>query len=103
MRNWEDLPPNAQTVAVIESCIDCLRKRHPYPPNMIPDRKNFAVARVGYSAAIHILETFMCELTEEIKLEEMADKCNGEFNGQDEQCALRCEIAVECYERCNQK
>ena len=28
-------------------------------------------------------------------------KCTGEFNGQDEQCALWCKIAVECYERNN--
>jgi hypothetical protein len=48
---------------------------------MIPDRINFAVARLGYSAAIHILETFMMELTEEIKLEEMANKCNDEECG----------------------
>jgi len=78
MRDWNDLPANAQTIAVIESCIDCLQKRHPYPSNMIPDRINFAVARLGYSAAIHILETFMMELTEEIKLEGMANKCNDE-------------------------
>ena len=66
MRNWNELPGNVQTVAIVESCIDCLQKRHPYPPNMKVDRVNFAVARVGYEAAIYNLEIFLCELTEEI-------------------------------------
>ncbi|OEU74063.1 MAG: hypothetical protein BA864_06955 [Desulfuromonadales bacterium C00003093] len=71
MRNWEDLPANAQTVAVVESCIDCLQKNNPYPPNMKIDREAFAAGRMGYSAAIFKLETFMAELTEEIELAEM--------------------------------
>jgi len=101
-RNWEDLPANAQTIATIESCLDCLQKRHPYPSNMIPDRINFAVARLGYSAAIHILETFMCELTEEIKLEEMTrythHPCFGQFWEGHTLCKI-CNDAIECQEK----
>lgn len=67
MRDWEDLPANAQTVAVIESCIDCLQKNNPYPPNMRIDREAFAAGRMGYVAAIFKLEVFMKELTEEIE------------------------------------
>ncbi len=69
MRNWEDLPANARTVAVVESCIDCLQNNNPYPPNMKIDREAFAAGRVGYVAAIFKLEKFMAELTEEIKPE----------------------------------
>lgn len=67
MRNFNTIPANAQTIARIEACIDYLQKHHPYPPNMKLDRKHFAIARIGYESAIHILETFMCELTEEIE------------------------------------
>lgn len=81
MKDWEDLPANAQTIRTVESCIDCLQKNHPYPPNMQPDRKNFAVARLGYESAIYQLEKFMCELTEEIE-QDAPPECNGEFNGQ---------------------
>lgn len=69
MRNWEDLPANAQTVAVVESCIDYLQKNNPYPPNMAVDRPAFAAARLSWMAAIYRLEQFMAELTEEIKPE----------------------------------
>lgn len=68
MRNWEDLPANAQTVAVVESCLDYLQKNNPYPPNMKIDREAFAAGRLGYAAAIFKLERFMAELTEEIAL-----------------------------------
>lgn len=68
MRNWDELPANAQTVAVVESCIDCLHKNNPYPPNMKIDREAFAACRMGYSAAVYQLEKFMAELTEEIEL-----------------------------------
>lgn len=71
MRNWEDLPANAQTVAVVESCIDCLQKQQPYPPNAKIDREAFAAGRMGYAAAIFKLEVFMAELTEEIEPAEM--------------------------------
>ena len=71
MRNWEDMPANAQTVAVVESCIDCLQKNNPYPPNAKIDREAFAAGRMGYSAAIFKLEKYMAELTEEIPLAEM--------------------------------
>ena len=73
MRPFEELPANAQTIAVVESCIDCLHRTHPYPPNMQPDRRNFAVARLGYEAAIYQLEKFMCELTEEIELKKLME------------------------------
>lgn len=66
MRNWDDLPANAQTVAVVESCIDYLQKNNPYPPNTKIDREAFAAGRLGYAAAIFKLERFMAELTEEI-------------------------------------
>ena len=80
MRNWDDLPANAQTVAVVESCIDYLHKHNPYPPNMKIDRTAFAAARIAYEAAIHRLEGFMVELTEEIEMEIMEGaKC--ELNG----------------------
>jgi hypothetical protein len=69
MRSWEELPANAQTVAVVESCIDCLQKNNPYPPNMKIDREAFAAGRMGYSAAIFKLENYMAELTEEIEPE----------------------------------
>lgn len=93
MRNWEDMPANAQTVAVVESCIDCLQKQQPYPPNAKIDREAFAAGRMGYAAAIFKLEKFMAELTEEIGLAEMdvADandakakrvlEAGGEFDG----------------------
>ena len=71
MRDWDDLPANAQTVAVVESCIDYLQKHHPYPPNMKIDREAFVAARGGYSAAVYHLERFMSELTEEIEITEM--------------------------------
>lgn len=74
MRDWNDLPANAQTVAVVKSCISYLQEHHPYPPNMKIDRPAFAAARVGYSAAIHHLERFMAELTEEIAIEETEDE-----------------------------
>jgi hypothetical protein len=38
IRNWDDLPANAQTVAVVESCISYLQDHHPYPANMKIDR-----------------------------------------------------------------
>ena len=66
--NWYDLPANAQTVATVNSCLNYLRQNHPYPPNMKPDRTNFAIARLGYEAAIYNVEKFMCELTEEIEM-----------------------------------
>lgn len=68
---WEDLPANAKTVATIKACIDYLRANHPYPENMKIDRKNFALARVGYEGAIYNLEKFMADMTEE--LEEQKD------------------------------
>ena len=74
IRTWGDLPANAQTVAVVESCISYLHDHHPYPANMKIDRTAFAGSRVAYAAAIYHLERFMAELTEEIKLEEMADE-----------------------------
>jgi len=67
MRDWNDLPANAKTVATVESCIDYLHKHHPYPANMKIDREAFAAGRMGYSAAIYHLERFMAELTEEIE------------------------------------
>jgi len=73
MKNWNELPANAQTVKVIEACLDRLIKNNPYPPNMKPDRENFAVVRLGYAAAIFELEKFICEQTEEIELAEMED------------------------------
>lgn len=78
MRDWNDLPANAQTVAVVESCISYLQEHHPYPPNMKIDREAFAAGRMGYSAAIYHLERFMSELTEEIEETEV-DEC--EQNG----------------------
>ena len=74
IRTWDDLPANAQTVAVVESCIGYLHDHHPYPANMKIDRTAFAGSRVAYAAAIYYLERFMAELTEEIKLNEMADE-----------------------------
>ena len=74
MRDWDDLPANAQTVADVESCIDCLQKHGPYPPNARIDRESFAAARMGYTAAIFELEKFMCKLTDEIKMAEMDDE-----------------------------
>ena len=68
MRDWTELPANAQTVAVVESCIDYLHKHCPYPPNMAIDRTAFAASRLGFQAAIQQLETYMCELTEEVEL-----------------------------------
>lgn len=80
MRYWNELPANAQTVAVVESCIDYLQKHHPYPANMKIDRTAFAAARAAYAAAIYNLERFMAELTEEIELEGLEEsKC--EKNG----------------------
>jgi hypothetical protein len=70
MRDWDDLPANAQTIAIVESCIDYLQKHHSYPPNMKIDREAFAAARMGYSAAVYHLERFMSELTEEIEITE---------------------------------
>ena len=76
MKDWQDIPPNAQTIRTVESCLDRLYKSNPYPPNMKPDRKNFAVARLGYSAAVYELEKYMCELTEDLEIEaiEIGDK-----------------------------
>lgn len=74
IRNWDDLPANAQTVAVVESCISYLQDHHPYPANMKIDRTAFAGSRSAYSAAIYNLEKFMAELTEEIELNEMTDE-----------------------------
>lgn len=73
IRNWDDLPANAQTVAVVESCISYLQDHHPYPANMKIDRTAFAGSRVAYAAAIYNLEKFMADLTEEIKQNEMTD------------------------------
>lgn len=69
MKDWKDLPANAQTIRTVESCIDRLNDNCPYPPNMNPDRSQFAAARLGYQAAIYEMEKFMCELTEEIELD----------------------------------
>lgn len=74
MRDWNDIPANAQTVAVVESCIGYLHQHNPYPPNMKIDRTAFAAARAAYAAAIYHLEQFMAELTEEIELEKVP--CN---------------------------
>ncbi len=74
MRDWNDLPANAQTVATVESCISYLQENHPYPPNAKIDRPAFAAARLGYAAAIFKLEAFMAELTEEIE-EPEAEEC----------------------------
>ena len=73
MRDWDDLPANAKTVADVEACIDYLQTHQQYPPNMRIDREAFAAARMGYAAAIFKLEKFMCKLTDEIKLAEMDD------------------------------
>ena len=67
-RNWYNLPANARTIWAVVSAIDFLEKHHPYPANMKPDRKTFAVARLGYEAAIYQLEKYQCILTEEIEL-----------------------------------
>lgn len=71
IQSWNDLPANAQTVAVVESCISYLQDHHPYPANMKIDRTAFAGSRVAYAAAIYHLERFMAELTEEIEVNEM--------------------------------
>ena len=80
MRDWNDLPANAQTVASVESCISYLQENHPYPANMKIDRPAFAAARMGYAAAIFKLEMFMAELTEEIEEDEIkepeAEECD---------------------------
>lgn len=67
-REWYELPANAKTIMDVQCCIDFLQHHHPYHANMKPDRKNFAVARLGYEAAIYQLEKFMCELTEDIEI-----------------------------------
>lgn len=67
MKDWRDLPANAQTIRTVESCIYRLNDNNPYPPNMNPDRSQFAAARLGYQAAIYEMEKFMCELTENIE------------------------------------
>ncbi len=74
MRDWDDLPANAKTVADVEACIDYLQTHQQYPPNMKIDREAFATARMGYAAAIYGLEIFMCKLTEKIELAEMDDE-----------------------------
>lgn len=71
---WYDMPANAKTIMDLQCCIDYLKTNHPYPPNMIPDRVNFAVARLGYEAAIYQLEKLMCELTEEIEMTLLKDE-----------------------------
>lgn len=76
--DWKDLPANAKTIADIKACIDCLRERHPYPENMKIDRKNFALARVGYEGAIYNLERFMADMTEDLEPE--TDKTKQETN-----------------------
>lgn len=63
---WEEMPANAQTVAVVDACIIRLREEHPYPANMAVDRTAFAASRLGYESAMHKLEEYMKELTEEI-------------------------------------
>ena len=73
-REWYDLPANAKTIMDVQSCIGFLQHHHPYPANMKPDRKNFAVARLGYEAAIYQLEKFMCELTETIEIAMIEDE-----------------------------
>lgn len=73
-REWYDLPANARTVMGVQCCIDFLQHHHPYPANMKPDRINFAVARLGYEAAIYQMETFMCELTETIEIAMIEDE-----------------------------
>lgn len=77
MRDWNDLPANAQTVAVVESCIDYLHKHQPYPPNMKIDREAFAAGRMGYAAAIYKMESFMAMLTEEIEPEAVENGGSG--------------------------
>ena len=67
MKDWKDLPANAQTIRTVESCINRLNDNCPYLPNMEPDRINSAVARLGYHAAIYEMEKFMCELTEDVE------------------------------------
>lgn len=67
MKDWKDLPANAQTIRIVKSCIDRLNDNNPYPSNMNPDRSQFAAARLGYQAAIYQLETFMCQLTEYVE------------------------------------
>jgi len=67
MTDWKDLPANAQTIRVVESCIERLNTSCPYPPNMNPDRIQFAAARLGYQAAVYEMEIFLCALTTEIK------------------------------------
>lgn len=71
---YSELPANAKTILTIQSCIDCLKNTHPYPGNMKIDRENFAIARLGYEAAIYQLEKFQCELTEEIVMELIGDE-----------------------------
>ena len=72
MKDWNELPANAQTIRTIEACLDRLIKSNPYPPNMKPDRLAFAACREGYAAAVFELEKFICEQTEDIKLVELA-------------------------------
>lgn len=73
-RKWYDMPANAKTISTVQSCIDYLKEKHPYPANMKPDRVNFAVARLGYEAAVYQLEYFICILTEDIELALVEDK-----------------------------
>lgn len=55
-----------QEIEIIEKCIRILRLHQPYPANMIPNRLNFAAARLGYEAAIYQLEKYMAEQTKDI-------------------------------------
>lgn len=73
MKDWNNLPANAQTVKTIEACLNRLITSNPYPPNMKPDRLAFAACREGYAAAVFELEKFMCEQTEDINLTELAE------------------------------